>query len=143
GKGGAQAAPFFYLAMARGGALTLRRRRLCGLEMNSVAELPVPPSLSELSARGPIALFLDSDGTLVEIAGTPNTIDVPQRLAERLRALADRLGGRLALVSGRAVANLEQHCGPLGIACAGSHGLSRFSAARERLGEEPRSLLPA
>jgi trehalose 6-phosphate phosphatase len=64
------------------------------------------------------------------------------RLGERLCALAERLGGRLALVSGRAVDNLEQHCGPLGIACAGSHGLSRFSAARERLGEEPSALEP-
>lgn len=111
--------------------------------MHSAADLPAPPSLAELSARGPVALFLDFDGTLVEIAETPDSIEVPERLADRLYALSDRLGGRLALVSGRAVANLEEHCGPLGIACAGSHGLSRFSAARERLGEEPRALLPA
>jgi trehalose 6-phosphate phosphatase len=110
--------------------------------MNSAADLPAPPSLSELSVRGPVALFLDFDGTLVEIAETPGAIDVPHRLAERLCALSERLDGRLALVSGRAVANLEEHCGPLGVACAGSHGLSRFSAARERLGEEPR-VLPA
>lgn len=111
--------------------------------MNSAADLPAPPSLAELSARGPVALFLDFDGTLVEIAQTPDAIEVPQKLAERLCALSERLEGRLALVSGRAVANLEEHCGPLGIACAGSHGLSRFSAAREPLGEEPHALLPA
>lgn len=111
--------------------------------MNSAADLPAPPSLAELSAREPVALFLDFDGTLVEIAGTPDTIEVPQGLAERLCALSERLQGRLALVSGRAVANLEAHCGPLAIACAGSHGLSRFSAGRERLGEEPGALPPA
>ena len=111
--------------------------------MDSAADLPAPPSLAELTAQGPVALFLDFDGTLVEIAATPEAIVVPEKLAARLWALSDRLGGRLALVSGRAVANLEEHCGPLGIACAGSHGLSRFSAARERLGEEPRALPPA
>jgi trehalose 6-phosphate phosphatase len=110
--------------------------------MQSVAALPAPPSLAELSARGPVALFLDFDGTLVDIAGTPDGILVPDRLAERLCTLSERLVGRLALVSGRAVDNLEKHCGPLGIACAGSHGLSRFSAARERLGEEPLPLSP-
>lgn len=111
--------------------------------MNSVAELPAPPSLSELTARGPVAVFLDFDGTLVEIAATPDSIEVPERLAARLAALSERLGGRLALVSGRAVANLEEHCGPLSVACAGSHGLSRFSAARERLGDDPPVLPPA
>lgn len=105
--------------------------------MQSTSALPAPPSLAELSARGAVAVFLDFDGTLVDIAGTPDGIVVPDRLAERLCALSERLGGRLALVSGRAVDNLEQHCGPLGIACAGSHGLARFSAAREPLGEEP------
>jgi trehalose 6-phosphate phosphatase len=108
--------------------------------MDSVAKLPPPPSLAELGRERPVALFLDFDGTLIEIAATPDTIVVPETLAARLKALARRLEGRLALVSGRAIASLERHCGPLEVALAGSHGLSRLSARRERLGTEPRPL---
>jgi trehalose 6-phosphate phosphatase len=108
--------------------------------MDSGSNLPAPPALADLSREAPLALFLDFDGTLIDIAATPDGIVVPADLAGRLHALADRLGGRLALVSGRAVANLEEHCGPLAIALAGSHGLSRFSAARQRLGAEPAPL---
>ena len=111
-----------------------------GKGMDSASSLPAPPPLAELSREVPVALFLDFDGTLIEIAETPEGIVVPPDLAARLVQLSRRLGGRLALVSGRAVANLEEHCGPLGIALAGSHGLSRFSAARQRLGEEPTPL---
>jgi trehalose 6-phosphate phosphatase len=108
--------------------------------MDSPATLSTPPPLVELGREGPLALFLDFDGTLIDIADTPEGIVVPQDFAARLKALSDRLGGRVALVSGRAVANLEEHCGPLEIALAGSHGLSRFSAAHNRLGKEPRPL---
>jgi trehalose 6-phosphate phosphatase len=109
--------------------------------MDSVAKLPSPPSLGELGRKAPIALFLDFDGTLIDIAETPEGIVVPEGFARGLEALSRRLGGRLALISGRAVANLEGHCGgPLGIAIAGSHGLSRFSASRERLGAKPQPL---
>ena len=110
--------------------------------MDTAAPLPAPPPLADLVAQGPVALFLDFDGTLVEIASTPDAIMVPESLAARLGALSERLGGRLALVSGRAVDNLEQHCGPLEVATAGSHGMSRFSASRRRLGEEPSGLPP-
>ena len=108
--------------------------------MDSAAKLSMPPPLAELGRERPVALFLDFDGTLIDIAATPDSIVVPHDLAARLQALSRRMEGRLALVTGRAVANLEQHCGPLGVALAGSHGLSRFSAAREQLGRVPRPL---
>ncbi len=81
-----------------------------------------PPSLWDLAAASPVALFLDFDGTLVDIAHEPGAILVRSDLADGLAALSNRLGGRLALISGRAIDNLEQHCGPLAIACSGSHG---------------------
>lgn len=108
--------------------------------MDSAADLSAPPALADLSREAPVALFLDFDGTLIELAETPEGIVVPQDLATRLVRLSKRLEGRLALVSGRAVANVEEHCGPLGIAIAGSHGLSRFSATRRRLGRQPEPL---
>lgn len=93
-----------------------------------------PPPLSELVARGPLALFLDFDGTLVEIAGSPDAIVVPVDLSDRLSALSDRLGGRLALVSGRGIVDVESHCGTLAIAVAGSHGAARRMAGSRDTG---------
>ncbi len=90
--------------------------------MHKEAGLPLPPPLCEWTARQPIALFLDFDGTLVEIAETPGGIHVPDGLARRLETLAARLDGRLALVSGRARADIHGHLGGIAIMTIGSHG---------------------
>lgn len=84
-----------------------------------IAELASPPPLTSLTKP---ALFLDFDGTLVEIADTPEGISVPGKLLGALSALSDRAGGRLALVSGRSVGDLEGHLGAIPFAVAGSHG---------------------
>lgn len=83
------------------------------------ANLPAPPPLS-LGAR--TALFLDFDGTLVDIAERPDAVAVAQALPALLEALSRRLGGRMALVSGRSLAALEGLLGPVRLAMAGSHG---------------------
>lgn len=107
----------------------------------AVSREPVaPPSLSALRARGPIALFLDFDGTLVEIAPGPEAIRVPRDLGPRIEKLGKRLDGRLALVTGRALDNLESHLGPLRVARAGSHGAARKLADGAALGESPAPL---
>ena len=108
--------------------------------MASSSPLPSPPSLAELLARGPLSLFLDFDGTLVGIAPRPGEIHVPDTLAGNLHALRDRLDGRLALVSGRALDDLHTHLGEVSIARAGSHGASRFLADGTRLGKAPTGL---
>lgn len=69
------------------------------------------------------ALFLDFDGTLVELADTPDSILVPFELRHLLGRLSARLEGRLALVSGRPIADLDRHVGQTAIARSGSHGL--------------------
>ncbi len=102
--------------------------------------LPPPPPLPELMARGPVALFLDFDGTLVEIAPEPDAILVPGGLADRLHRLRDRLDGRLALVSGRALDDLESHIGRCEIARAGSHGLHCLRADGTGAGDRPEAL---
>lgn len=84
---------------------------------------PPPPTL----LRG-ASLFLDFDGTLVELAGTPDSIVVPEDLHSLLDTVAEALEGRLALVSGRYIADLERHLDLKGRAVAGSHGLEvRFA----------------
>ncbi|MGY8974592.1 MAG: trehalose-phosphatase, partial [Sphingomonadales bacterium] len=111
--------------------------------MDGPNTLPPPPPLAQLLASGPAALFLDFDGTLVEIAPRPGDIHVPDGLLGRLHALRDRLDGRLALVSGRALDDLTGHLGQPAICRAGSHGASRFLADGTRLGDEPQRLSDA
>lgn len=79
---------------------------------------PPPPSLLDGAA-----LFLDFDGTLVELADAPDAIRVPGGLSGLIERLAARLGGRVAIVSGRALADLGRHVACRGVAMAGSHGL--------------------
>jgi len=89
---------------------------------------PPPPTLIEEAA-----LFLDFDGTLVELAETPDAIAVPAGLAPMLERLRRRLDGRLAIVSGRSLADLERHLPLHGIAFSGSHGLELQLADGTRL----------
>jgi len=69
-----------------------------------------------------MALFLDVDGTLIDIAIAPDAVVVPPELPGHLRRVAMRLGGALALVSGRAIAALDRLFPALGCAVAGQHG---------------------
>ena len=78
-----------------------------------------PPPLSDLL---PAALFLDFDGTLVELAEVPDAIDVPRSLRPLLDRLALRLDGRFGVVSGRSLADLQRHLAGSAFAMAGSHG---------------------
>ena len=82
-------------------------------------DIPPPP----LSLLDGAALFLDFDGTLVELAEAPDAISVPGELAGLLAHLSARLEGRLALVSGRALGDLDRHIDCPGVAMSGSHGL--------------------
>src|SRR6516165_1298396 len=71
------------------------------------------------------ALFLDFDGTLVEIAPAPGLVRVPAELPHLLGELADRLGGAVAVVSGRPLDELARMLAPFAGGIAGGHGLER------------------
>ena len=108
--------------------------------MPTAAALPEPPPLATLAAEGDVALFLDFDGTLVELADSPDEIVVPPDLLRRIEALAKRVDGRLALVSGRAIVDIERHLGPVALCCAGSHGADVRAAGGQRLGDAAKVL---
>lgn len=84
-----------------------------------MAHLTPPPRLGK--GEG-LSLFLDFDGTLVEIASRPQDVVVRPDLPATLRTLAERLEGRLAIVSGRSLAVLDAFLPDVGVAMAGSHG---------------------
>ncbi|CUH13074.1 Trehalose-6-phosphate phosphatase [Jannaschia seosinensis] len=69
-----------------------------------------------------VALLLDFDGTLVEIAERPDAIEVTDACRDVLHRAYEKLDGRVALVSGRTIADLEKFLpdfeGPL----IGTHG---------------------
>jgi trehalose 6-phosphate phosphatase len=70
----------------------------------------------------PIALFLDFDGTLADLAPTPREARLAPELLPALAALRDRLCGALAVISGRPVADLDRMLAPLAFDLAGLHG---------------------
>lgn len=89
---------------------------------------PAPPT----PAAG-WALFLDVDGCLLDIAERPDAVRVDPNLPAVLERLRERLGGALALVSGRPLADLDRLFAPLHLPAAGQHGLERRDAAGRRL----------
>ena len=88
----------------------------------TLAESLVPP-LDALSA-----LFLDVDGTLLEIAPRPELVQVPDGLPTLIIRLSAEREGALALISGRPLAQLDQLFRPWRGAAAGLHGLERRRA---------------
>lgn len=72
-----------------------------------------------------LALLLDFDGTLVPTARTPDGVEVTDELRDLLAAAMQRLEGRLAIVSGRSLEQLDALWGRSlsSVTVAASHGL--------------------
>ncbi|MDE2228408.1 MAG: trehalose-phosphatase [Alphaproteobacteria bacterium] len=94
--------------------------------VTGIAAPQSPPPL----ARGD-ALFIDFDGTLVEIAAMPDRVEVMAGVPALLQRAAVRLGGALAVISGRPLAELGRFLAGYTGAAAGIHGLERRSASGE------------
>lgn len=81
--------------------------------------LPAPPSVG---ADAEWALFLDVDGTLLDLARDPTAVIVDTALRADLVRIGARLSGAVALLSGRPLAELDALLGWHGRAAAGLHG---------------------
>jgi trehalose 6-phosphate phosphatase len=116
----------------KGASSPTRRKRS---KMRRRTKTGVPPALGHDTA-----LFLDVDGTLLDIAQTPDSVVVPDGLVETLNQLSDALDGAVALVSGRRRPELAQFFRGADVVLVGEHGatasvpLPAVDAAR---GERP------
>ncbi len=90
--------------------------------MDSVSDTQPIDERSGSGTDRPIALFLDFDGTLVEIAPVPDAVKLDRRVPQALEALRTSLDGALALVSGRPIAFLDSVLEPYRFDAAGLHG---------------------
>lgn len=72
-----------------------------------------------------VALFIDFDGTLVDIAPSPDKVEIPPALPEKLRALHAALGGAVAIVTGRTIDAIESFLPDQEISISGGHGAER------------------
>ena len=68
------------------------------------------------------ALFLDIDGTLLDLARTPDRVKVPHELPRALEKLSRQLSGALAFVSGRSLDSIDMLFAPFRPAAIGAHG---------------------
>ena len=99
--------------------------------------MPTPPPLPSAADT---ALLLDFDGTLVDIAPTPELVVVPDDLRHSLRVLREKLGGALAIVTGRPLEQVDAFLPDLPGAVAAEHGAVLRRAAAI---EPERAVLPA
>lgn len=87
-----------------------------------------PPPLDRSSA-----LFLDVDGTLLDLSPRPELVRVPAGVPQLLERLAQQRNGALALVSGRSLADLDRLFRPWRGAAAGMHGAEQRRADGSRV----------
>jgi trehalose 6-phosphate phosphatase len=87
----------------------------------------LPPDLNQL------AILLDVDGSILDLAPTPREVFVPHALRDTLARLFERTGGAVAFVSGRPVSELDLIFSPLELPAIGGHG----AELRTRAGVPP------
>jgi len=87
------------------------------------------------------SLFLDFDGTLVELADRPDAVSVSDRLKRVLAALDKTLDGRLAIISGRGAGDIHAMIGGQAYTVVGSHGMEfHFAGGRTIVAPRPIAL---
>jgi trehalose 6-phosphate phosphatase len=83
------------------------------------------------------ALFLDLDGTLAPFTPTPDDVRLSVEHIALLQALSRQLGGRLAIITGRALPDLDRILEGVFFPAAGVHGLERRRADGVLIRPEP------
>lgn len=90
------------------------------------------------------AYFFDIDGTLIELAPSPDEIHVDEQLALLVERLHAWTGGAVALITGRSIADVDSIFPLQGMAIAGQHGVElRTPAGHLSVHEAPLAGLDA
>jgi trehalose 6-phosphate phosphatase len=97
-----------------------------------LAEISLLPDLRQC------AILLDIDGTILDLASSPQQVWVPKELRQTLARLTTLTGGALALVSGRSLNDIDVLFSPLEFAAIGGHGAElRVAAGSDTLNRAP------
>ena len=83
------------------------------------ADVPRPALRSSLAGH---ALYLDIDGTILDLAPSPEAVEVPVWMVPLLQRLSRKLDGAVAFVSGRPIAAIDLLFRPLNFPAVGVHG---------------------
>ena len=86
------------------------------------------------------AVLLDIDGTLLDLAPSPQQVQVPADLRQTLEQLRELSGGAVALVSGRPLADIDLIFAPLKLAAIGGHGAELRTAPGAQVSSRARPL---
>lgn len=103
-----------------------------------VAALPSPPRLNLLTS----ALFLDLDGTFADLRPTPAEVVAHPERSALLQKLQGWLGGRLGVLSGRTIEDVDRILEGVVLCVAGVHGLERRDQYGLRIAFAPHAELP-
>jgi len=90
-----------------------------------------------------VFLFLDFDGTLSSIVSTPDKAVIPGRVKALLRELSCKDDFKVAIISGRALADIRKRIGVKGIIYSGNHGHEVESPRIDYKMQMPRGYLQA
>ena len=94
----------------------------------TASELRTLPPPRPLPGFGATALFLDLDGTLAAIEPRPEDVGPEPWRTSLMRELGERLGGKLAVISGRSLEEVDRILEGSVPAVAAVHGLVRRKA---------------
>ena len=87
------------------------------------------PSFNRVQCPSGVALFLDIDGTLLEISEKPELVRVNENLKGLIFKLEKCLNGAVAFISGRTILDVDQLFKPLELPMSGKHGAERRDAS--------------
>jgi trehalose 6-phosphate phosphatase len=76
----------------------------------------------EIEDPGNVALFLDLDGTLLDITAVPTDVAAPARLSATLGKLQRTLRGAVGILTGRKIDQVDRLLAPARLIAAGVHG---------------------
>ncbi|GBD50796.1 trehalose-phosphatase [Methylopila sp. Yamaguchi] len=89
---------------------------------NDVSRRPGSPPSAPAGFPDGIALFLDLDGTVLDLAATPGGVSITPEALAAIGVLAQRLEGALAIVTGRGLEDVDRILSPLRLPAAALHG---------------------